>query len=195
MSWHRGIRGRCACSFPSVSQGTPNEDPPVPPTPRPVLAEGVVLVWQTLAARRIAYDTMMWQTPALGLTAQAFLLTLALGGQISNLGRAISAGLAAALAITTVQLMAKHRQHEIRDSKILERIEREHEFERAVGVCLHTFDRPPRPTGFSPTTVGRRFRQYSSFRLWMAGQLAFLTVALVVLLLVATGNDGLLAAR
>jgi len=28
----------------------------------------VVMMWQTIASRRIAYDTM-WQTPALGLTA------------------------------------------------------------------------------------------------------------------------------
>jgi hypothetical protein len=174
----------------------PHEDRPGrQPLPPLVLPETVVLIWQSLADRRVAYDTMMWQTPALALTAQAFLLTLALGGQISGLGRAISAGLAAALAITTVQLMAKHRQHEIRDAKLLEQIEREHGFERTIGVRLHSFARPSLPMGIRPAAIGRRFRQYSSFRLWMAGQLSFLTVAAVVLILVVTGNAEVLASR
>jgi hypothetical protein len=33
-----------------------------------------------LAVRRNQQDTMLWQTPALALTAQAFLPTIALGG-------------------------------------------------------------------------------------------------------------------
>jgi hypothetical protein len=79
------------------------------PGPNPEL----VLIWQTLAARRVSYDTMMWQTPALGMTAQAFLLTLALGGQTTTTGRMVAAVLAAALAAMTMQLLAKHRYHVI----------------------------------------------------------------------------------
>ena len=35
--------------------------------------------YDLLAARRTSYDEMMWQAPALSLTAQAFLFTIALG--------------------------------------------------------------------------------------------------------------------
>lgn len=137
----------------------------------------------------------MWQTPALGLTAQAFLLTLALGGEISDLGRAVAAGLAAALAINTVQLMAKHRHHEVRDSKLLERIEESHQFAVSLGFQPHPYVPRAPVTGLTPSAARQRFRQASSFRLWTLGQLAFLAVAVLVLVLVITGNAGVLDAR
>ena len=169
---------------------------PKPVAPVRVFDGNVVLIWQSIASRRIAYDTMMWQTPALGLTAQAFLLTLALGGQMSSLGRAVAAVLAAALAVTTMQLMAKHRLNELRDSRLLETIEEAHGFAEAVGVDLHAFRRRSLlPNGGRFRILASRLRRYSSFRLWIAGQLAFLLVAVLVLVLVATGSSGVLDAR
>lgn len=38
---------------------------------------GPELVFQAVAQRRLQHDMLMWQVPALGLTAQAFLLTIA----------------------------------------------------------------------------------------------------------------------
>jgi hypothetical protein len=168
-------------------------DPPSPRTP-PDVRPDVILIWQTLASRRIAYDTMMWQTPALGMTAQAFLLTLALGGQESALGRAIAAALSAVLAIITLQLMGKHRHSELRDARQLGRIEHDNQFDQVVGTALHAFQRAQVRGGIGPATLARRFRAYSSFRLWMGGQVAFLIVDALILGLILSGRADLLTA-
>lgn len=151
--------------------------------------EPVVLIWQSLAARRASYDTLLWQTPALGLTAQAFLLTLALGAQVSPLGRAVAAALASGLALMTLQLMSKHRQHETRDAKLFEQIEDEHHFAALIGHKLHGPPPTARLTGRSPAALARRFSRTSSYRLWLTGQLAFFVVGLVVVVLVIAGGD------
>lgn len=75
--------------------------------------------YQVLAARRLATDGMMWQTPVLSLTAQAFLFTIALGHDTSQEAKLISASLALAASLASLQLMAKHRHHELRDSQLL----------------------------------------------------------------------------
>lgn len=79
--------------------------------------------YQILATRRQAYDSMMWQTPVIGLTGQAFLFTIALGAGTTSAARLISAFLALTSAISSLQLMAKHRASEVADSKELERQE------------------------------------------------------------------------
>jgi hypothetical protein len=72
-------------------------------------------------ARRSATDQMMWQVPALSLTAQSFLLTISLGPDTSGTGRAIAAVLGFLAALATIQLMLKHRFHEEELSRWLER--------------------------------------------------------------------------
>ena len=80
--------------------------------------------YEVLAARRQAFDGMLWQTPVLSLTAQAFLFTIALGSGNSPAARAISATLALIAALASLQLMAKHRAHEVEDSELLENFEK-----------------------------------------------------------------------
>jgi hypothetical protein len=82
-----------------------------------------VIVWQTIASRRAGLDSMMWQTPALGMTAQAFLITLALGAGSSRWARLLAALLSLILALMVMQLMAKHRRNELLDSVLLEELE------------------------------------------------------------------------
>ncbi len=81
-------------------------------------------VYSAIAARRTAFDTMMWQVPALGLTAQAFLLTIAYGSNTSNTSRYISSALAITVALVAIQTMRKHQANETTDSMLLEEIER-----------------------------------------------------------------------
>ncbi|MGW1678561.1 hypothetical protein [Saccharopolyspora sp. NPDC002376] len=82
--------------------------------------------YQAVAQRRAQYDTLMWQVPALGLTAQAFLLTITLGHESGRLSRILASGLAALVSVLTMQLMAKHRWHERVDSQWLEEFEKRH---------------------------------------------------------------------
>lgn len=78
----------------------------------------------------------MWQVPALSFTAQAFLLTIALGGGI-GVSRLTSAALALIIALISMQLMAKHRFNEEIDSRLLEAFERQFEIEAIFGCPPH----------------------------------------------------------
>lgn len=137
-------------------------------------------IYQTLAARRLGYDTMMWQVPALSFTAQAFLLTIALGGGI-GVTRLTSAALALIIALISIQLMAKQRFGEEVDARLLEAFEK-----RALIVDVFGF--PPHASqkqrlkaitsgtgmyeGLSPIQKPW-YVAMSSYRLWQAGLFAF----------------------
>ena len=137
----------------------------------------LLTVWQVVAARRASYDAMMWQTPALGMTAQAFLLTLALGSGASNSARMISAALSILISLMVVHLLAKHRRNEFLDSLVLEEIEAGLDFSRLVGFHPHAknryrqrnldiVDQATRRILFGPS----RFWSMSSFRLSRHGK-------------------------
>ncbi|MER6612681.1 hypothetical protein [Streptomyces xantholiticus] len=42
------------------------------------------VVYQAVAARRMQWDALLWQVPALSLTAQAFLFTITLGLEVAG---------------------------------------------------------------------------------------------------------------
>lgn len=65
----------------------------LPPKTDPPASE-VFQQYQVVASRRQQFDLMIWQVPVLGLTAQAFLLNIALSHGTSQVARALSAGLA-----------------------------------------------------------------------------------------------------
>ena len=83
----------------------------------------LLAAYQVISDRRIAYDTMSWQTPALSFTAQAFLFTVALGPDVARVSRVLSAALALAVSVVSIQLLRKHQYMEFMDSLLLEQIE------------------------------------------------------------------------
>lgn len=107
------------------------------------------LQYQILATRRENYDNMLWQTPIISLTAQAFLFTVVLGGG-STTSRIIASILALIAALASVQLLAKHRYHEVYYAKILESIERSRQIQP-----IHA--RPPKAKGVTG---------WSSYKVW-----------------------------
>lgn len=124
--------------------------------------------YDALVARRAALDGMMWQTPALSLTAQAFLFTISLGSGIAPGARLMSAFLALAAALASIQLMAKHRYHEVRDSRLLE------EFERDSGnnyVVIHG----------RPSDTDKEWYHFSSYNVWIAMLAVFALAAVAVI--------------
>jgi hypothetical protein len=72
-------------------------------------SEGIRALYAALNDRIGDRDSMMWQAPAMALTAQAFLLTIALGHDTSPLARALSALLGVVVTVMSIQLMLKHR--------------------------------------------------------------------------------------
>jgi colanic acid biosynthesis protein WcaH len=65
--------------------------------------------YAALNARRNSLNTLLWQTPAVSLTAQAFLFTIALRPGVSCTAQRFAAGLALIAAAASIQLMTKHR--------------------------------------------------------------------------------------
>lgn len=86
------------------------------------MIEWQISQYEVVANRRVAGDSLLWQAPVLSLTAQAFLLTIALGNSEPQ-AVFISSLLGAITALASIHLMWKHRYFELRDSMWLERVE------------------------------------------------------------------------
>jgi hypothetical protein len=80
--------------------------------------------YAALNARRDSFNNQLWQTPVLGLTAQAFLFTIILSADVSLLARKVASALAFFIALASVQLLAKHRFMEHRHAVILDKHEK-----------------------------------------------------------------------
>jgi hypothetical protein len=129
----------------------------------------VIPAYQIIASRRLGYDTLMWQVPALSFTAQSFLFTIALGTS-PNVARLIAASLALIAALLSIQLMAKQRYHEIIDAKLLENLEKEMKLDELIGYCPHEHPKlRARHIGMIPKWCHR----LSSYQVWMVGLTLF----------------------
>jgi ADP-ribose pyrophosphatase YjhB (NUDIX family) len=80
--------------------------------------------YAAVSARALNHNTLVWQTPALALTAEAFLLTIALGPASSPPARLIAAGLNFMLSVLCLQLMAKHRAMAVIDREVMVNLEK-----------------------------------------------------------------------
>lgn len=76
------------------------------------------------ASYREHFNSMVWQTPAISLAAQAFLLSSSFSQNISLSFKALTSGLAFIVAICSIQLLFKHRYYERNASELLKRYER-----------------------------------------------------------------------
>jgi hypothetical protein len=77
------------------------------------------MIYQVVAARRQQWDNLVWQVSALSLTAQAFLLTIALGGPSSQPARLFASFFSVVVSFLCITLMTRHRQSEIHDANWL----------------------------------------------------------------------------
>lgn len=126
--------------------------------------------YQVLAARRLGYDTLIWQTPALGLTAQAFLFTAALGHDTSRTARFIAGFLALVTSVISMQLMKKHRYHEMIDSHLLRKFEDQFSIDPLHAIPRERANR----VNIKPSWPER----LSSYSVWMCGLALFALAAL-----------------
>jgi len=131
--------------------------------------------YQVMATRRLGYDTLMWQTPMLGLTAQAFLFTSALSPTATRTGRLIAASLALVTSIISMQLMSKHRHHELVDCRLLEDFEKKHGLEP---LHVRSVSRD------EPAHLNRNwFVGLSSYKVWMMGLALFAAGAAAIIII------------
>lgn len=76
---------------------------------------------QSAEERRQSIDQMMWQVPGLSLAAQSFLLTISLGHS-GGAARLVSGLLGLVASLATIQLLLKHRFHELEWSHWLQNV-------------------------------------------------------------------------
>lgn len=112
-----------------------------------------VVVYEALTARVGHRDGLLWQSPALALTAQAFLLTIALGHDTSSFARLVSALLGAAITILSIQLMRKHRMYLWNEMVAM------HALEREMGLSVSAVDYTNQLTYIYKSDPERRYIQ------------------------------------
>ena len=136
-------------------------------------------LYQVVANRRLEYDTLMWQVPAISFTAQAFLFNIAFSST-NHLAQILSAFLAFVIASISIQLMAKHRYHEEVDSRLLEKFEKDHQLDTPLGCSPHASPKLRAGTvGKSPNWLIKQ----SSYQLWLCGLLLFAIVAIGIIVI------------
>jgi hypothetical protein len=144
---------------------TPPKDGVESTAPKSASREEMLMQYQLVAGRRQTFDTMLWQVPALSLTAQAFLLVIALGSGSGHLARIAAGLLSAVTALMSAQLLLRQRLHEEADSRWLQAFEKSHDLEQ-----IH------RRASERVTAVGKESRgltKQPSHRLWVVGLILF----------------------
>jgi hypothetical protein len=142
---------------------------------RPELKGADPTLYTIVAQRRMQWDSLVWQVPVLSLTAQAFLLTIALSSGNGQFARVISAGLAMCAAVFSMNIMASHRQAEIMDAHWLQAYEEANDLPALHGQ--------PWAAGRRDIRVARGIDQFRSFRVWMFGFSLFAVAALASLVI------------
>jgi hypothetical protein len=79
-----------------------------------------------------SYTTLLWQVPALSLTAQLFLMTIALGSG-SKAARLITSALSMIIAWASTRLMHDQRGHAINHGELARRISKQLHLARHLG--------------------------------------------------------------
>jgi hypothetical protein len=126
--------------------------------------------YKLICARRNAFNQLIWQVPTLATAGQAFLLAAALNPLIAPTTSLVLAAFSLVVGAASIQLMAKHRHLEMRDSEALLQFEKENE-ERGFAI-LHG---PLQAVESVPTNW---FVRLSSFRLWVSVLAGFCALAL-----------------
>jgi hypothetical protein len=90
-----------------------------------------------------SYATMVWQVPALSLTAQSFLLTIALTHGNSDGAKYISAVLSIGIAYASFQLMHDQRAHQICHGDLAHRLAKELRLATLLGGPIEVSDSRP----------------------------------------------------
>lgn len=143
-------------------------------------------VYSAVAARRTAFDGLLWQAPVLSLTAQAFLFTIALGGDVSRFARIVASLLSIDVSVLTVQLLTRHRQAEVTDAHWLR------DMEAGLPDAFRAHGPPwAERRNATPAYAGifEPFRRLPGFFTWAIG-LSLFGVAAVVTLVIAVVSPG-----
>ena len=150
-----------------------------PVSPEPT-ESAKIAAYSAVAARRTAWDTLLWQVPVLSLTAQPFLFTIALGGA-DPWGRMIAAFLSLDISIISIMLMGRHRQAELHDAHWLEAFEVRQLHLGASGAQGTAFRATRDMEGLDAGRIGNLVPLRPMFGYWVLGLALFGLAAIVVM--------------
>jgi hypothetical protein len=137
-----------------------------------------------------SYTTLLWQVPALSLTAQSFLLTIALNSTTTNFSRILLAALSMIIVIASYSLMHEQRGHALDQGEVAAKIAEQLQLDK---LLVDVDDGVPRPTTASEMwkeksnksrTIARAGILYS---LWRVTILLFFIVDILIIVSVV-GN-------
>ena len=173
----------------AVDSGSGAQPPEATRIDLAALPEGQLPAWLSVygavASRRTAFDTMLWQTPSLGLAAQAFLFTIALSPASSTVGRIVAAGLSLVTSLVAIQTMTKHRYNEVTDARLLSALEDR----LGVHICGTSPHRPPKERGEAVDNAEAFLNRMKTFDLWRISLSAFALASLGVILVSVTSPE------
>jgi hypothetical protein len=148
-----------------------------------------LFAYEMLVLRTGTQANLVWQTPSLGLTAQAFLLTIALEAQASDLRRVVAAFLGLVVALISMQTMAKHRYFENLDNFKMQQLEQRLGLppmaRRGWDGAAASIGRFSVPKKW-PVRLSSLSLTWSSYRVWQIGLAAFALVDVAIIILDVT---------
>jgi hypothetical protein len=130
------------------------------------------LLYQIVADRRLQYENLLWQVPAISLTAQAFLFSISMGAN-DPVARIASSLLSLIVSIISIMLMASHRLAGRKDALWLERFEQQELDVGAWGAHGTAFEAQQDIADLDAGWVGNLIPIKQMFTVWVVGLACF----------------------
>ena len=150
------------------------------PDPDPPTAEDAAVLASLLTVYTTqfgAYTSLLWQVPALSLTAQAFLLTIVLSSGNGHIAKLTAAVLSIVIALASTRLMHDQRGHAMNHGELALRISRQLGLGRKLG-SLEIEDAEPAGADAETVWVSWDHRIYHT---WTTALYLFFLVDVAVL--------------
>jgi hypothetical protein len=113
----------------------------------PFTRDQVIALLGIYAGQVGSYTTLLWQVPVLSLTAQSFLLTIALTANNGTAARITAAALSVVISAASYALMHDQRGHAINHGELAMRLSARLELNRLIETSLdHVEDGVPKVT-------------------------------------------------
>lgn len=149
------------------------EPEPSPCSLRPNTPDQLIALLGVYAGQVASYTNLLWQVPALGLTAQAFLLTIALTKGNGHTAKVVVAALSMVIAVASYFLMHDQRGRAINYGELAKQLSGKLELKAPFFDEVDTDDGVPRKTnaediwtwhGKRQVVAGRITRMYAAWR-------------------------------
>lgn len=130
-----------------------------------------------------SYTTLLWQVPALSLTAQSFLMTIALGSGNTSLARLIASLLSAIVAWASFALMHDQRGHAINHGELARRLSAKLDLKELLGELEEPDAKPAKANAETVWTAW----DHSIYAVWKGCMVLFFVVDVLVIVSALAG--------